>query len=59
MAVVSRVQGRQRGGVTAQDGTNELSRLGRLACSSFAFWVARDGVFGDDSGELGELGELE
>jgi hypothetical protein len=31
---------------------NQLSRLGRLACSSFCF---RDGVLDDGSGELGEL----
>jgi hypothetical protein len=33
----------------------ELSRLGRRACNIFCFWEARDGVFGDGSGELGEL----
>lgn len=34
---------------------DELNRLGRRACSSFCFPEARDGVFGDDSDELGEL----
>jgi hypothetical protein len=33
----------------------ELSRLGRLACSGFWLCDAREGVFGDGSGELGEL----
>jgi hypothetical protein len=34
---------------------NELSRLGRLACSDFCLCDALDGVFGEGSGELGEL----
>lgn len=34
---------------------HELSRLGRLACNGFRPCDTRDGVFGDGSGELGEL----
>lgn len=32
-----------------------LKRLGRLACSILCFRATRDGVLGDDSGELGTL----